>query len=35
MVEMRMQGRENRIAGILWPIFFILVGVVLLFYREI
>lgn len=34
-VEMRMQGRESRIAGILWPIFFTLIGLILLFYREI
>lgn len=33
-LELRMSGREGRIAGLLWPIFLTLVGVVLLFYRE-
>lgn len=34
-MEQRMNGRESRIARLLWPVFFTLVGVVLLFYREI
>lgn len=33
-MEMRLPGREGRIAGIIWPICLTLVGVVLLFYRE-
>lgn len=34
-IELQLDGRENRIASLIWPICFILVGVVLLFYREI
>lgn len=34
-LEMHLPGRrEGRIAGVLWPVFLTLVGVVLLFYRE-
>jgi putative copper resistance protein D len=33
-LELRLPGREGRIAGLIWPVCFILVGVVLLFYRE-
>jgi putative copper resistance protein D len=34
-IEQRLPGREGRVAGVLWPVFFTLVGVVLLFYREV
>lgn len=33
-LELRMSGQESRIAGIIWPICFMLIGFVLLFYRE-
>lgn len=33
-VETRMPGREGRVGSYIWPVFFILLGVVLLFYRE-
>ena len=33
-LEMRLPGREGRIAGYIWPVCLTLVGVVLLFYRE-
>lgn len=34
-IELRLPtGREHRIAGIIWPICLVLVGLVLLFYRE-
>jgi putative copper resistance protein D len=33
-LELRMQGREGRVAGLVWPVCFLLVGLVLLFYRE-
>jgi putative copper resistance protein D len=33
-LEIRLDGRGARVAGIAWPIFFILVGAVLLTYRE-
>jgi putative copper resistance protein D len=33
-LELRLPEREGRLAGLLWPLCFILVGVVLLFYRE-
>jgi putative copper resistance protein D len=33
-LEIRLDGRGARLAGIAWPIFFILVGAVLLTYRE-
>jgi putative copper resistance protein D len=33
-LEIRLPGRGGRIAGILWPIFFIGVGIVLITYRE-
>ncbi len=35
-IELRLPtGREHRIAGIIWPVCLVLVGLVLLFYREI
>lgn len=34
-IQLKLPGREGRIAGILWPIFLTLVGVVLLFYKEV
>jgi copper resistance protein D len=34
-LELRFEGPAGRISGRLWPVFFTLVGVVLLFYREI
>lgn len=34
-LELRTSGRESRIAGLIWPTCFVLIGVVLLFYREI
>ncbi|HEY4743081.1 MAG TPA: CopD family protein [Desulfuromonadaceae bacterium] len=34
-LEQRLDGRESRIAGLAWPVCFTLVGVVLLFYREL
>ena len=34
-LELRMSGVEARVGSLLWPVFFTLVGVVLLFYREI
>jgi len=34
-LEQRLDGRERRIAGLAWPVCFTLVGVVLLFYREL
>ncbi len=33
-MEMRMSGRESRIAGLVWPVCLTLLGFVLLFYRE-
>ena len=33
-LELRLPGREGRAAGLVWPVCFMLVGVVLLFYRE-
>jgi len=33
-LELRLSGREGRIASVIWPVFFVLVGLVLLFYRE-
>jgi copper resistance protein D len=33
-LEIRLEGRAARIAGWLWPVFFIAVGLVLLTYRE-
>jgi putative copper resistance protein D len=33
-LELRLPGREGRVAGLIWPIFLTLVGVVLLFYQE-
>lgn len=33
-LELKVPGKERRIASILWPVFLTLVGVVLLFYRE-
>jgi len=34
-LELKLEGRERHIAAIFWPICLILVGMVLLFYREI
>jgi len=33
-LELRMTGRASRIAGWVWPICFVLIGVILLIYRE-
>ena len=33
-LELRLEGPASRIAGWLWPVFFICVGIVLLIYRE-
>jgi putative copper resistance protein D len=34
-LEIRAEGRSKRIAGLVWPICFSMVGVLLIFYREI
>jgi putative copper resistance protein D len=33
-LELRLPGRGGRIAGVVWPICFMLIGVILLWYRE-
>jgi putative copper resistance protein D len=33
-LELRLPGRGGRVAGVVWPLCFMLIGVILLWYRE-